>query len=154
MATGREARVENEEKANALRAKTIEVKLRRGYKLKMGTDGRGRDHTVEGPRVLTLDGQMILNNIVKFEDRNRIRSELGLPQKAMQRSLRDKMAEVQMRRRAAEDTRFMRIAEEAARHVLQAGEVAKTRPQKSVPEPTPKKGRGRNRAIRTPARDR
>ncbi len=147
-------RAANEEKANALRGKTIEVKLRRGYKLKMGSDGRGRDHTVEGPKTLTLDGQTIMNSIIKFEDRNRIREELGLPQKAMQRSLRDKMAEVQMRRRAEEDTRFMRIAEEAARNVLQADEAAKTRPEKPVPAPTPKKGRGRNRAIRAPARDR
>ena len=147
MATGKEGRASNQEKSNALRATTIEVKLRRGYKLRMGSDGRGRDHTIEGPLLVTLDGQTILNNIIKFEDRNRIRNELGLPEKAMQRSLRDKMAEVQMRRRAAEDTRFMRIAEEAARHVLQAED-------KSVIEPTPKKGRGRNRAIRAPARDR
>lgn len=140
----------NQERANALRGKSITVTLRRGYKLKMGTDGRGRDNTVEGPMELTLDGQTVLNNIVKFEDRNRIRGILGLPPKAMQRSLRDKMAEVQMRRRAEEDTRFMRIAETAARHVLQEGTIEAT---EAVKKPTPK-GRGKNRAIRRPARDR
>lgn len=128
---------------------TMQVSLRRGYQLKMGSDGRGHDHVVTGPKNLTLDGQTIMNNLIKFDNRNEIRQALGFPEKAFVESLKDKMERVRMARRAEEDTRFSRIAEEAARRVLtENASEDETKPRKK------KKVVGKNRAIRGPARDR